>query len=118
MTKAIEADEAISRLFDILKDAAKDDPALRSRMISALGVTVRYEGAEQFEGSDPAKMASEWSQDAFKRIWNGATAAQIKAALKEHALATSTDMRGLRKPQLVELIYERAFEQADSRGLI
>lgn len=116
--KEVSADVAIDAFLSAVKDAAAEMPEFRARLISALGYTVLYEGAEQFEGADPVAQANRWSPDAFKRIWGGATVSQLKKTLKDRELATTEDMRGRRKPELIELLFDRAHAEAKNDGRI
>lgn len=114
----VSAQTALNNFLQAVGDAAAEDAKLRSRLIETLNFTVLYEGEEQFIGADPTKQAQRWSEDAFCRIWGRATVTQIKAALKDHGLATTSDMRGLRKPNLLELLYRRASRAAKNDGRI
>jgi len=114
----ISSTKAINGFLDAVRDAAAESPAFRARLIEALCMTVVYEGEEQFEGADPAAQAARWSEDAFKRIWNGAKPAEIRAVLRDKDLATPTDSKGFKKPQLLDLLYERALAQAEELGLV
>ena len=58
----------------------------------------------------------EVAPDAFKRIWKAASVGHIKAALKDHELASATDMRGLRKADLIDLLYRRAGQKSRNDG--
>lgn len=114
----VSAEAALSAFFRAVKDEATVSPAFRARLIDALGVTVLYEGEEQFEGANPVKQAGLWSEDAFARIWSKASLKQIKDALKSHQLATPEDMKSKKKPQLVEMLYDRALQAHDNDGMI
>jgi len=114
----LTADLAINRFLRAVKDAAAESPEFRARIIEALNVTVLYEGEEQFVGADPIKQAGKWSQDAFARIWSKATLGQIKTVMKSYQLATPEDMKGKRKPQLIELLYDRAQKESHNDGRI
>lgn len=114
----VSAQIALNKFLQTVKDAAAEDPKLRSRLVEALDLTVLYEGEEQFVGADPLKQANRWSEDAFTRIWSKATVGQIKAALKDHGLATNSDMSKKKKPELIELLYRRASRAAQNDGRI
>ncbi|MEM1087992.1 MAG: hypothetical protein AAGH90_09685 [Pseudomonadota bacterium] len=114
----MRAQTALNRFLQTVKDAAAEDPGLSTRLIEALGVTVLYEGDEQFEGANPVSQAKRWSPEAFKRIWGTAKVGQIKAALKDHELATATDMKGKKKAALIDLLYKRAEARSRETGMI
>lgn len=116
--KVVAAKDAVNAFLDLLKDTVAEDPQFRARMVDVLGLTVVYEGEEQFQGANPVKQAAQWSEDAFARIWSGAKVTDLKQVLKERSLATATDMRGLKKSDLISLLYRRALEQAENTGLI
>lgn len=117
-SKAVKSTEAVNAFFQVLRDTVAEDPAFRARIVEALDLTVVYEGEEQFQGANPVKQASIWTKDAFSRIWNGAKVTELRAVLKERNLATAADMKGLRKSQLIDLLYDRSFEQAENTGLV
>lgn len=112
----VPADLAIEAFLQAIKDAAAEIPEFRSRLVDALGFTVLFEGAEQYQGANPATQAARWSEDAFKRIWAGATAAELKKVLKDRGLASVDDLRGKAKPALLTLLYRRALAQAEETG--
>ncbi|MEL7040749.1 MAG: hypothetical protein AAGL90_04450 [Pseudomonadota bacterium] len=114
----VSASIAINAFLEAIKDAAAEDPNFRARLVHALDLTVLYEGDEQFEGANPVRQAKRWSMEAFKRIWSSAKVGQIKAAIKAHGLATTTDMKGLNKAALIELLYRRAEEKSRNDGRI
>lgn len=116
--REVKPEEALNAFLKAVKDAAAEDPAFKSRLISALGFTVLYEGEEQFIGANPVEQANRWSPEAFKRIWNPARVVQIKSALKDHELATTSDIRALNKGQLIDLMYKRAVEKSRNDGRI
>lgn len=116
--KHISAEDALGAFFRAVKDEAMVSPAFRARLIDALGVTVLYEGEEQFEGANPVKQAGLWSEDAFARIWSKASLKHIREALKAYQLATPEDMKGKKRPQLVEMLYDRAQQAYDNDGMI
>ncbi|NBC20084.1 MAG: hypothetical protein GVY06_03400 [Alphaproteobacteria bacterium] len=117
-TREVAPDAALNAFLEAVRDAAAEDPAFKARLIDALGFTVLYEGEEQFEGANPVSQAERWSPDAFKRIWNAARVPQIREALKNQELATTSDMRGLRKAELIDLMYRRAEQKARNDGRI
>ncbi|KCZ55617.1 hypothetical protein HY29_10860 [Hyphomonas beringensis] len=113
----IDAQKAINGFLAAIRDAAAESPAFRARLIEAMQVTVLYEGQEQFQGANPAVQAARWSKDAFCRIWGAAKVGELKATLKENDLATATDMKGMKKNDLVELLYKRALSRAEELRL-
>ena len=114
--KEVSANLALKNFLNAVKDAAAESPTFRARLIDALGFTVLYEGDEQFAGANPTKQAGRWSEDAFTRIWKGATVAELRATLSEYDLATKEDIKGLRKNELIALLYRRAKNQAEETG--
>lgn len=112
----VPADLAIAAFVQAIKDAAAELPEFRSRLVDALGFTVLYEGAEQYQGANPATQAARWSEDAFKRIWARATVTELKNTLKERGLASPDDLRGKSKADLLTLLYRRALAQAEETG--
>ena len=112
------AETALNKFMDVIRDEIAENPSLRRRLTDALGCEVLYEGAEQFDGANPSRQAAKWSKEAFARLWNAATVGQIKKCFKENELATPSDLKGLRKAQLVDLLYERALEHAEASGKI
>lgn len=109
---------AIDKFLRAIKNAAAESPEFRARLIDAIGVTVLYEGEEQFQGADPVRQAGMWSEDAFTRIWSSASLAQIKSSLKAYQLATNEDMKGKRKPQLIAMLFDRALKAQNNDGRI
>lgn len=112
----VPADLAIAAFVQVIKDAAAELPEFRSRLVEALGLTVIYEGHEQYQGANPATHAARWSEDAFQRIWSGASLKELQTVLKERGLASPDDIKGKKKPALLSLLYTRALAQAEETG--
>lgn len=106
--KELEADEALDRMFAIIREEATADPRFARRLLDALNVRVVFRGEQAVKSVDPVIVAGQ-GYEHFRETFHTFKAAQIKSMLKEFGLATAQDMKGKTKvPQLVDLMWRGA----------
>ena len=111
----VDAVSYLDRFFDAIRDEARANPALAARLVEALGGEVVFEAKDQVALFNPLKLAAKGGS-ALETAADGLTAAQLKAVMKAHNLATPVDVRGRSKEELGALLVERARARLSERS--
>lgn len=105
---AISPEEALDRLFTLIREQASQDRQFGRRLLEAVGVTVIYRGDDARDAVDPVLLAAD-GHEAFEKTLESFKAAEIKTLIKNFDLATAADMKGKRKKaDLIELAWHGA----------
>jgi hypothetical protein len=106
--KAITPEEALDRLFTLIREQASQDRQFGRRLLEAVGVTVIYRGDDAFDAVDPVLLAAD-GREAFEKALNTFKVADLRALIKNFDLATASDMKGRKKKsELIELMWQGA----------
>ncbi len=111
--------ETLDRLFEEIREQARNDAGFADRLIRALDVDVIYEGEDALKASDPVHLAGFKEREAFVAIYNVPAfgVAAIKKLMLNAKIATKEDWGTRRnKKQLIEFMYERASDKAHERS--
>jgi hypothetical protein len=99
--KSISPEEALDRLFTLIREQAFQDRQFGRRLLEAVGVTVVYRGEDAVDAVDPVLLAAE-GREVFEKTLNG-----------NFDLATPADLKGRRKKaDLIELAWKGGKSQA------
>lgn len=101
--------------FGVIRRKAADDPKFAHDLVEALGANVLFEGEDIVGVVDPVVLVTKRDVAKFKAIFADRTVAQLKAIMKASNLAETSEMTGLRKPDLLDLLYRSAMAAADAR---
>ncbi|MBI1339207.1 hypothetical protein GC169_03200 [bacterium] len=112
-TKAVTAPEALRTFLKVVETEAQINSEFRERLISALGVTVIYADAEDVEAANPITLAERYDEVTFKRLYGKLKAAVLKGILKRHDLASDSDLKSLKTPAMIEMLWIRATERSE-----
>jgi hypothetical protein len=104
---ALTPDEALARLFDLIREQAGNDRRFARQLLEAMGVTVIFRGEEALEAMDPVLVAAN-GYDEFRQTFASFKITQLKKIIKEFGLATASDMKGKKLPQLIDIMWEGA----------
>ncbi len=110
--------ELLDRLFEEVREEARNNAVFADRLIKALSVSVVYEGEDALKASDPIYLASIKEKTPFMAIYNvpGFKLGALKKLIKDSNLATAEDLKVKRtKKQLIEFMYTRAVDKANER---
>lgn len=102
-----EPAERLEALFALIVDEARANPELMRRMLSIVGVPVRFVGSDAVSAVDPIIEAGK-GQDEFRKTFLTFELADLKKIIKEYELAETADLRGKKKPAVVELMWATA----------
>jgi hypothetical protein len=104
----ISPEEALDRLFTLIREQASQDRQFGRRLLEAVGVTVIYRGEDAVDAVDPVLLAAD-GRDAFEKALGTFKVAELKALIKSFDLATAANMKGKRKKaDLIELAWQGA----------
>lgn len=114
--KTIDPHQALDNFFQVVRQEAVKNPDFAKRMIEAIGHPVLFRGDQAKYAVDPIIVAKKGIEE-FRTTFLSFSAADLKNMIKEHALATQSDLKGKTKPpQLVELMWKGASAKLNDRG--
>ena len=103
--KPISPEEALDRLFTLIREQASQDRQFGRRLLEAVGVTVIYRGDDALDAVDPVLLAAE-GREAFEKTLGGFKVADLKRLINSFDLATASDLKGKRKKaDLIEVMW-------------
>lgn len=118
--KPVSPNLALRRFLDAVADEADMNAAFRNRLILALGVPVIFEGQDDLASVHPVELAVRYDEHSFKRIYSQLKGPALKKILTQHGLASAAEAgaKGIRPPQQIELLWDRARGRAEEDGRI
>lgn len=116
--KPISPNTALRRFLDVVADEADLNAAFRNRLLLALNVPVIFEGQDDLATVHPVELAVRYDEHTFKRIYGQLKGPALKRILIDHNLASTAEAgaRGIKPPQQIELLWERARDRAEEDG--
>ncbi|MGE0855385.1 MAG: hypothetical protein AB7E80_05120 [Hyphomicrobiaceae bacterium] len=117
----IGPDEALERLFAVIRDEASRNPTFARRMLDAVGTPVRFLGSEAASAVDPILTAARNEFPTFREMFDTFSDKELKALIKGFGLATDQQVKAVKtKPKkigLIELMWDGAKRKlADREG--
>jgi hypothetical protein len=104
----ISPDEALDRLFTLIREQASEDRRFGRRLLEAVGVTVIYRGEEAVDALDPVLLVAE-GREKFEKTLNSFKIAELRRLIKEFDLATASDLKGKKKKiDLIDVMWRGA----------
>lgn len=108
----LSPDEALARIFDVIREEALANPKFAQRMLTAAGCQVVFQGADAAKTVDPIIVAGSGDYQAFYETFSTFPEKDIKAMLTGFNLATAADIKGVKgknkKPGFVDLLWQGA----------
>lgn len=101
--------------FGVIRRKAADDTKFAHDLVEALGANVLFEGEDVVGIVDPVVLVTKRDEAKFKAIFSDRTVAQLKTIMRGSNLAETSEMAGMRKPALLELLYKSAQAAAEAR---
>ena len=112
MTDRVSSNEALEKIFEVIRQEAASNPKFARRMLEAASVTVVFQGTEAAKMVDPLVQASRHEYADFRESFLTFSEKDLKAILKGFALATDEQVKSVKsKPKqsgLVDLLWEGA----------
>ena len=119
MSSKISANEALEKIFEVIRQEAAGNPTFARRMLDAAGVTVVFQGTEAAKLVDPIVQAARCEYADFRERFLTFSEKDLKAILKNFALATEEQVKAVKsKPKqsgLIDLMWEGAKGKLDQR---
>ena len=115
---AVAPEVALGRFLTAIQNQADVDPSFRNNLLLALGVTIVFEGENDLSSVDPHIVAARKDELSFRAIYGRLTAAKLRAVLTKSKLASATDLRGKAQDEMMDILWRRARDRAEERGLI
>lgn len=116
--KPISPNAALRRFLDVVAQEADMNAAFRNRLLLALDVPVIFEGQDDLASVHPVELVTRYDEHTFKRIYGQLKGPALKKLLVEHGLASTAEAgaKGIKPPQQIELLWERARLRAEEDG--
>ncbi|MEO0982769.1 MAG: hypothetical protein AAFX03_08980 [Pseudomonadota bacterium] len=116
MTETSDQDAftALDRFFDVLRQEVRHNPELAQRLVQAIGASVSFDADLLPDLFNPIQ-AADGEEGAFRALADKLSAPQLKTVLKQYNLATPVDVKGKSKPELIDMLYERATHRLAER---
>ena len=103
----IEPSKALDGFFAVVRQEAIRNPSFGARLLDALNVQVLYQGDAAVEVIDPIALVR-LGQKEFRSTFLGFDDKTLKKFLTGFSLASTTELKKLSVPALVELLWQRA----------
>ncbi|MEZ5853049.1 MAG: hypothetical protein R3D68_20640 [Hyphomicrobiaceae bacterium] len=105
-------DEALSLIFEVIRQEAATNPTFARRLLDAAGVPVRFTGPDAVAAADPVIAAARNEYPAFREMFLTFSEAELKKLLKGHALATDEQVKKVttkpKKDGFIDLLWDGA----------
>lgn len=114
-------DEALTAVFEVIRQEAARSPAFARRLLDAAGVPVQFVGPEAVAVADPITAAARNEYPVFRETFLSFSEADLKKLLKGHALATDEQVKKIttkpKKDGMIDLLWDGAKRRiAERRG--
>jgi len=110
-----DALEALDRFLEELRREFRSNPEFAHRAVKALGAEVMFEGKLAAKLINPRELVSTKPEEAARLTLSSLSLADLKAIAKSNNLATSVDVKGKTKEDLVDMVYSRAVAKSQER---
>lgn len=107
--------EFLDKLFDVIRDEARSNPAFAARLVKAAGGHVTFESKDKVAVLNPLEVAAQGGPNAVRSAFESLDAVELRAVLKEHNLASAIDVRSRGKADLLDMLAVRATARVASR---
>jgi hypothetical protein len=123
MSDKLSPEEALERLFEVIRQEAAASPKFARRMLDAINAPITFSGSDAGDAADPIILAgrSENVQAYLEKLITFSEP-ELKKMIKAHGLGTAEDVKnavraggGHRKHKLIELMWTRARRRIDER---
>jgi len=102
--------------FGVVRRKAADDPKFALELVEALGGNVLFEGEDIVGVIDPVVLVLKREEAKFRAIFADRTVTQLKAVMTANNLAEASEMKGKKKPELLDLLYASAKAASEARS--
>lgn len=112
----LTATEYLDRVFDVIREEARDNAAFAARLVKALGGEVVFDTGQTAALLNPLEIAEQGGEVALRTQVANLEAGDVRAILKTHGLATPVDMRAKGADALIDMLVRRTLERLASRS--
>ncbi|MEL6568384.1 MAG: hypothetical protein AAFQ22_08205 [Pseudomonadota bacterium] len=106
----------LDRLFDVIRDEARANPAFAARLAKAAGAQITFAETEKAVVLNPLEVAAEGGANSVRAAFESLDVVALRALLKEHNLASAIDVRSRGKADLLDMLAVRATARVASRS--
>ncbi len=112
---SVDAMEAVDAFLDALRRELHANPELTYRVLKALPTNVHFLTADAVKFVNPIELIADQPREAAIERLDGFTLAELKKMAQGANLATSTDLKGLSKDQVQDLMISRISAKISER---
>lgn len=113
--ESTDALEALDRFLEELRREFRFNPEFAHRVVKALGAEVTFEGKLAAKLINPRELVSTKTEDGARATLSALSLTDLKNIAKSNNLATSIDVKGKSKEELVDMVYTRAVAKSEER---
>lgn len=117
--RTLSPNEALERLFEVIREEATVNSKFASRMLDAVGIAVMFTGPEAVAVADPFVVAAKRDYGGFRQSFLSFKEADLKKVLQTYSLATKEQLDAVKKPKkdgYVDLLWEGAQRRLKARS--
>jgi hypothetical protein len=113
-------EEALERLFEVIRQEAAASPKFARRMFDAVSAPIVFTGTDAGVAADPIILASKGDHTQFMETFVTFAEADLKKMIKNYSLATAEDVKNAGKGQhkkhgLIDLMWSGAQRKLKER---
>ena len=108
--------DALDRFLEELRREFRSNPEFAHRVVKSLGAEVMFEGKLAAKLLNPRELVAGKPEDIARATLSSLSLTELKSLAKTNNLATSVDVKGKSKEQLVDMVYTRALAKAQERN--
>lgn len=108
--------DALDRFLEELRREFRANPEFAHRVVKSLGAEVVFEGKLAAKLLNPRELVSGKPEEIARATLSALSLTELKALAKTNNLATSVDVKGKTKEDLVDMVYMRALAKAQERN--
>ena len=116
MTDQTDPIEVIDRFLEALRSELVANPEMAFRMVKALPVSVNFDANEVAKFINPLEVVMHNDMATSKAKFEPFKLADLKKMARQANLATSTDLTGLSKEAVIDLMVDRAMRKIQERS--
>ncbi|MEM7327216.1 MAG: hypothetical protein AAF437_00675 [Pseudomonadota bacterium] len=114
---SVDAMEAIDGFLEALRRELHSNPELTYRVLKALPTQVHFLTQDAVKFVNPIELIADQPKEVALERLDGFTPAELKKMAQGANLASSTDLKGLTKDQILDMMISRAQAKINERRL-
>lgn len=113
-----ELDDAVTALDRVLEELRREfrsNPEFAHRVVKALGAAVLFDRKDAVKLLNVRELFGTEDENGFRVTLEKLSLAELKAVAKANNLATAVDLKGMKSPDVIDMLHERASAKVAER---